>query len=76
MAVEVISPHDLYTEVDEKVEAWLAAGCAIVLVVNPRRRMVKVYQAGAPVNELAETDILDGGNVLPGWTLPVRDLFA
>lgn len=76
LAVEVISPNDKYTEVDEKIADWLAAGTQLIFVVNPRRSTVKVYEAAAPVRELAETDILDGGSVVPGWALPVRDLFV
>lgn len=38
LAVEVISPNDLYTEVDEQVGEWLEHGTQMVLVVNPRRR--------------------------------------
>jgi Uma2 family endonuclease len=76
LAVEVISPNDRYTEVDEKVAAWLEYGTRLVLVVNPRRRSVAVHRLGAPVRVLTENDTLDGEEVVPGWTLPVRALFA
>ena len=76
LAVEVISPNDLYTEVDEKVAAWLAHGARMVLVVNPRRRTVAVHRPGADVRHLTVDDVLDGEDVVPGWTMPVRDLFA
>jgi Uma2 family endonuclease len=75
LAVEVISPNDLYTEVDEKVADWLELGTRLVFVVNPRRRTVAVHRPGQPVRVLAEGDVLDGEDVVPGWTLPVRDLF-
>lgn len=76
LAVEVISPNDLYTEVDEKVAEWLQHGARLVLVVNPRRRSVMVYRPGQTVRILTETDTLDGEDVVPGWSLPLRDLFA
>ena len=76
LAVEVISPHDLYTEVEEKVAEWLEHGSRLVFVVNPRRRTVAVHRPGQPVRILAENDVLDGEDVVPGWTLPVRDLFS
>jgi Uma2 family endonuclease len=76
LAVEVISPNDLYTEVDEKVAEWLEHGTRLVFVVNPRRRTVAVHRPGQPVRILGENDVLDGEDVVPGWTLPVRDLFA
>jgi hypothetical protein len=40
----VISPHDLYTEVEENVAEWLAHGTLLVFVVNPRRRTVAVHR--------------------------------
>ena len=40
LAVEVVSPSDTFTEVEEKVGEWLEAGTALVWVVNPRRRTV------------------------------------
>jgi len=76
LAVEVISPNDLYTEVDEKVAEWLEHGTRMVLVVNPRRRTVAVHRPGQPMRTLSEDDVLDGEDVVPGWKLPVRDLFA
>ena len=76
LAVQVISPNDLYTEVDEKVATWLAHGARMVLVLNPRRRTVAVHRPGTDVRHLTVDDVLDGEDVVPGWTVPVRELFA
>jgi len=76
LAVEVISPGDLYTEVDEKVATWLEHGTRMVIVVNPRRRTVAVHRSPTQVRHLTEADTLDGEDVVPGWAIPVRDLFA
>jgi Uma2 family endonuclease len=75
LAVEVISPNDTYTEVEDKVAVWLEHGARLVLVVDSRRRTVAVHCPGRPRRLLTEHDVLDGENVVPGWTLPVRDLF-
>ena len=75
LVVEVISPNDLYTEVDEKVAEWLEHGARSVFVVNPRRRTVMVYRPGQPVRIVSEGDVLDGEDVVPGWTLQVAELF-
>jgi Uma2 family endonuclease len=75
LAIEVVSPGDLYSDVEEKVFDWLAAGTRMVIVVNPRRRAVTIYRSPADVVVLGENDTLDGGDVVPGWTMPVRDLF-
>jgi Uma2 family endonuclease len=76
LAVEVVSPHDRYTEVDAKVVEWLTHGTRMVLVVNPRRRVVAVHRPHRAVRELTESDVLDGEDVVPGWTLAVREIFV
>lgn len=76
LVVEVISPNDLYTEVDEKVTEWLQAGTRMVVVVNPRKRSITVYRSTSDIRILSENDTFDGGDVVPGWTLPVQDIFA
>ena len=76
LAVEVISPHDRYTEVEEKVADWLAAGVQLVILVNPRNRSVTLRAPGQPPVILTDQDTLDGGAVIPGWQMPVRDIFA
>jgi Uma2 family endonuclease len=75
LAVEVISPNDRYSDVDEKVGEWLEHGTHIVFVVNPRRRTVAVHRPGRDVRILGIDDTLVGEDVVPGWTLAVRDLF-
>ena len=72
---EVISPSDRLTEVAEKVREWLNAGARMVIVVNPRDRTVQVHTPDTVVT-LTESDTLDGGDVVPGWRLPVADIFA
>jgi Uma2 family endonuclease len=76
LVVEVISPGDTYTEVEEKVLEWLEAGALMVVVVNPRKRAVTVYRSLTDIIVLTEGDTLDGGNVVPGWTMAVKDIFA
>ena len=76
LAVEIISPNDRYTEVYEKVDEWLAAGTRMVVVVNPRNRTATVRVAGMNPVILNVGDTLDGGDVVPGWRMPVADIFA
>jgi Uma2 family endonuclease len=76
LAVEVISPGDSYAEVDEKVVDWLNAGTRMVMVINPKTRRVLVHRTGNPVQVYTENDILDAGDVVVGWTMPVHDIFA
>ena len=75
MALEILSPNDSADELEEKVCEWLAAGCLMVVVVNPRRRTATIYRSFSDVTLLTENDVIDGGDVVPGWKLPVRALF-
>jgi Uma2 family endonuclease len=76
LAVEIVSRHDLYTEIDEKVSAWLAAGTRMVIVVNPCQHHATVYRSLHDIAIFTEDDVLDGGDVVPGWCMPVRELFV
>ncbi|HEX6912225.1 MAG TPA: Uma2 family endonuclease [Longimicrobium sp.] len=76
LAVEVVSPSDSFADVEAKVARWLAAGCRMVVVVNPARRAATVYRSRDDIVLLAEGDVLDGGDVVPGWRLPLRELFT
>ena len=76
VAVEVISPSDRYTDVEDKVVEWLEAGSRMVIVVNPRQRSVTVYHSRTDMVRLTEEDALDGGDVVPGWQLPIKEVFG
>ena len=75
LAVEVVSHNDLYQDVHEKIDQWLHHGTRMVIVVDPRRRTVAVHRPGQPVRTLTVDDTLDGEDVVPGWSLAIRDLF-
>ena len=75
LAVEVISPSDTYAEVQEKVFDWIEAGTQMVILVMPRKRAVTVYRSLTDIVMLTEHDTLDGGDGVPGWKIPVRELF-
>ena len=75
LAVEVISPSDRPKQVEAKTKQWLAAGCAMVIVVDPKQRTVKQYFADGRVLSLTAADTLTGGNLLPGWELELKELF-
>ncbi len=76
LVAEVITAGDRITEIDAKVALWLAAGVRLVWVVWPQIRMVRVYEPPAPVQEIDDTQMLTGGAVLPGFTIPVAEIFG
>lgn len=78
LVVEIASPSQRRPDLEAKVRVYLAAGVRLVWVVWPRRQEIDVWPAGAeaPVRTLRLGDVLDGGDVLPGFRLPLDRLFA
>lgn len=76
LAGEVVSPGDSSEEVQAKVTDYLAAGTRLVWVVHPKTRTVTEYRSLDEVRVLREEDTLDGADVVPGFSVAVRDLFA
>ena len=74
LAVEVVSPGDSYTEVREKVEMWLAHGTVEVWIADPRRQTVQIFKEGNEIT-LNKRDAIDGGDLLPGFHLPLEKIF-
>lgn len=75
LCVEVVSPTDRAEEVREKVVEYFAVGVRLVWVIFPRLQVVDVFEAVDRVRVLGRADALDGGPVLPGFTLPLAELF-
>jgi len=76
LAVEVLSKGNTRKELDRKVRDYFASGTRLVWLVDPWQRSVQVYTALDQLAVLTEGQVLDGGAVLPGLTLPVREIFA
>ena len=60
----------------QKLRDYFDAGCQLVWLVDPDRRTVAVHTSPKKVAVLTEDDTLDGGTVLPGFSLPLRQLFS
>ncbi|MBV9125979.1 MAG: Uma2 family endonuclease [Planctomycetes bacterium] len=76
LAVEVLSRSNTPGEMAAKREDYFPAGVELVWEIDPAARTVKVYTSTTAMTTLGEADTLDGGPVLSGFTLSVRDLFA
>ncbi|HEX2476417.1 MAG TPA: Uma2 family endonuclease [Lacipirellulaceae bacterium] len=74
LAVEVLSPSDRTGSVDEKIAAWLAAGCAAVWEIDPEIETVTVYQSRITVQVKSVGEVLEGGPVVPGFSCAIKDL--
>ena len=75
LAVEVLSPSETASELEEKLDDYRACGTPLIWVVDPVRRTVMIVASDAPVRWLREGDVLDGGTVVPGFSCPVAELF-
>ena len=76
LAVEVLSESNTKAEMAQKLKEYFDSGARLVWYVEPKNRTVAVYHAaGEPTRVLDETDALDGEQVVPGFAMPVADLF-
>ena len=75
LVVEIISPNDRPVAVNDKAQMWLRYGVRLVLVVDPDTRTVTSLPSEGPALTLTDGDTLDLGDVLPGFTCPVQDIF-
>lgn len=75
LAVEVLSPSESASTLEEKLDDNAFAGTQLMWVVDPVRRTVTVIAAIAPVRRLHEGDSLDGGILIPGFSCPVSEIF-
>ncbi len=76
LVVEVVSPNDRFSDVEEKARMWLRSGVQMVLVVDPRTRVVHAYRNPQSCQLLGGGDVLDAGDVVPGWKVAVGEFFA
>jgi Uma2 family endonuclease len=76
VAFEVVSPDDTDVEVKERADDLLRHGTGMVVVIEPDRLRVAVHHSARDVRILTEDDEFEGGDVLPGFRLAVRDLFT
>lgn len=75
LVVEVVSPSDSYTKVQEKVLLWLHSGASCVVIADPERQLLVVHRPRAEPVILTASDILIIPDVVPGWEFRVSDAF-
>jgi Uma2 family endonuclease len=76
LAIEVLSPSNTEAEMWRKLHDYFAAGVRLVWYIDPRARSARAYTAADDCIELGAQDSLSGGEVLPGFELPLKELFA
>ena len=75
LAVEVLSPSDTKREVSDKVADWLAGGCLVVLVLDPRTRTARLHRQGFDPQLIEAEDAAVVRDLLPGWSLDLAAVF-
>lgn len=76
LAVEVLSEGNTVLEMERKLKEYFLVGVDLVWFVDPDTRTVRVFTSPDDVTTLTAKDTLTGGAVLPGFAVPVADLFA
>ena len=75
LAVEIRSDSNTWRELRAKAERYLSHGTQMVWLVDTDARSLELHRADAPPQTLRGDDLIDGAEVLPGFRLPVSDLF-
>ena len=73
--MEVLCPSDRTGEVDEKINAWLAAGSTAVWVIDPQLQTVTIYRSRTDIQIKTAGDTLEDATLVPGFACPVSELF-
>lgn len=76
LVVEVLSPSDRVSSVEERVAQWLEGGATMVWVVSPKLDTITVHRSLTNIVTLTEKDKLDGADVVPGFEINVAEIFA
>jgi Uma2 family endonuclease len=76
LAIEVLSESNTPGEMLRKRKDYFLAGCSCVWLVDPRKRTVEVFTAPDQGLVFGEEQTLDGGDLLPGLNIPVREVFV
>jgi Uma2 family endonuclease len=76
LAVEIVSASNTAEQLQDKVADYVGAGTRLIWLVYPRTRSAIVYRAEKTAILIEESDFLDGGEVLPGFRLPLSEIFA
>lgn len=76
LAVEILSKSNTHAEIERKRKEYLAAGVLKVWVIDPRTETAEIHTPPARKKTIDKSGTLDGGKILPGFKLPLADLFA
>jgi Uma2 family endonuclease len=76
LAIEIVSPNDRWTVVQQKLGVDLAAGVRAVWIIDPRARSLTVHATAFPPRVVHAGEVLEAGDIIAGFRVSVGDLFA
>ena len=76
LAVAVISPSDRFSQVESKALTWLAAGCRLVLIVDPETETVHAYRSREQIQIFETHETIDCSDAVPDWKLNIAKIFS
>jgi Uma2 family endonuclease len=75
LAVEILSRSNTKKEIQRKLAEYFGAGVRLVWLIDPKSRSASVHTSPTRSTKLDESQNLEGGDVLPGFSLSLRELF-
>jgi Uma2 family endonuclease len=75
LAIEILSPNDTQSQLEDKAHELLEAGTKAVWVVDPKRKRVWIHKSDAKPVALESNDFLEGESILPGFRIQVGSIF-
>ncbi len=75
LAIEVVSPSNIAYDVETKLVEYFEAGVKLVWIIYPHVKRFYVHESLTSVRVLSSEDVLEGGAVLPGFRLPLKNVF-
>jgi Uma2 family endonuclease len=76
LVVEVVSPNDIAEDINTRLSDFLRAGVPLFWVVYPMTRQVHIFRADGTANWLGPDGVLEGEDIVPGFSCTLRDLFS
>lgn len=76
LAIEIVSPGDSLTDIEDKVDLYLSNGARVVWVINPRSGRATIYRPDQRVQVIQADEALDGDDVLPGFSCALADVLG
>jgi Uma2 family endonuclease len=76
LAIEVLSPDDRLADVEDKIDLYLAAGCPLVVILNPKRRTATLHRPGVDPHIVREPELLDLSAIVADFRCALADIFG